>query len=338
MKEFSRNEEEKIVNMLEPYGFAGTVMKKSLINLTGAYKAGKIKIARLKMNRKPKAKAIKALRESIMKSGQQIMLLVIPATVAKAMGFEIEGFNGEVIPEEEFYMTVVIIDGQTRLLAFLEAIKVDLNCLHCDLYAYFPLNWVSLNEMLTSINLKVFGWKNSDFITGLLGNGNVEDEKKEALEYIKELESANYNYTSACEWVTFRKGIISKTPLVNAMSLSSSSLDLQHSKYAIEIIKVAREKFKGGDESALKRKAFPEFIITKWNDAGRELNDNEKEVCFKTFFNELSDEDVKKIAEPSGYKRGCGRMKEEFVIEQLEKSFNNFLSKHPYSEFKEKNK
>lgn len=106
----------------------------------------------------------------------------------------------------------------------------------------------------------------------------------------------------------------------------------------LKSLKLLERNLRGGDESALKRKAFPEFIITKWNDAGRELNDNEKEVCFKTFFNELSDEDVKKIAEPSGYKRGCGRMKEEFVIEQLEKSFNNFLSKHPYSEFKEKNK
>lgn len=330
--------EEKIVNMLEPYGLAGTTMKKSLINLTGAYKAGIIKIARLKMNRKPKPKAIKALMESIMKSGQQIMLLVIPGTLAKSMGFEIEGFNGEVIPEEELEMAVVIIDGQTRLQAYLEAIKVDLKCLKCDLYAYFPLNWVSLNEMLTSINLKAFSWKNSDFITGILGSGNVEKEKKEALKYLKELESVGYNYTSACEWVTFRKGIIPKTPLVNAMSFSSSYLDLQHYKHAIEIIKAAREKFTGKYESALKRKAFPEFIITTWNDAGRELNDTEKEVYFKTFFNEISDEDVKKIAEPIGYERGCVKKKEEFIIEQLEVSFEKFQSLHPYSEFKGKNK
>lgn len=328
--------EEKIVNMLEPFGLAGTVMGKNLINLTDAYKNGKIKIARLKMNRRPKAKAIKALRDSIMRTGQQIMLLVIPAIAAKEMGFEVEDFNGNEIPEEELIMTIVIIDGQTRLLAYLEAIKVDSKYLNCTLYAYFPLNWVSLNEMLTSINLKAFSWKNSDFITGILGNGNVEEEKKEALKYLKGLESVGYNYTSACEWVTFRRGIISKTPLVNAMNLSSSYLDLQHYNHAIEIIKAAREKFTGEYESALKRKAFPEFIITKWNEAGRELNDTEKEAFLKKFFDGLSDEDVKKIADPSGYERGKGEKKEDLIIKQLKSSFEKFQLSHPYSEFKEK--
>lgn len=328
--------EEKIVNMLEPDGLAGTVMEKSLINLTGAYKAGKIKVARLKMNRKPKAKAIKALKESIMKVGQQILLLLIPATVAKAMGFEIESFDGKDIPEDELSITVVVVDGQTRLQAYLEFLDEDPNSSMSDLFAYFPLNLVSLGEMLTSINLKVFCWKNSDFITGILGTGNVEDEKKKALKYIKELESANYNYTSACEWVTFRKGIITKTPLVNAMNFSSSSLDLQQSKYAIEIIQAARNKFTGDNESALKRKAFPEFIITQWNDAGSELIYSERVECFKKFFDGLSDEDVNNIAKPSGYTRKCGKKKEEFIIEQLEKSFKEFLTSHPYSEFKDK--
>lgn len=328
--------EEKIVNMLEPDGLAGTVMEKSLINLTGAYKAGKIKVARLKMNRKPKAKAIKALKESIMKVGQQILLLLIPATVAKAMGFEIESFDGKDIPEDELSITVVVVDGQTRLQAYLEFLDEDPNSSMSDLFAYFPLNLVSLGEMLTSINLKVFCWKNSDFITGILGTGNVEDEKKKALKYIKELESANYNYTSACEWVTFRKGIITKTPLVNAMNFSSSSLDLQQSKYAIEIIQAARNKFTGDNESALKRKAFPEFIITQWNDAGSELIYSERVECFKKFFDGLSDEDVNNIAKPSGYTRKCEKKKEEFIIEQLEKSFKEFLTSHPYSEFKDK--
>lgn len=324
--------EQEIINKLEPEGLAGTVMEKSIINLSGSYKAGKIKVARLKMNRRPKAKAIKALMESLKLFGQQIMLLVIPAKVAKAWEFDIESFTDEDIPEEELCTTVVIIDGQTRLQAYLDAIKEDPNCLNSELYAYFPLNWVSLNEMLTSINLKVFGWKNADFITGVLSKKKIEE--KDALEYVKELELAGYNYTSSCEWATLKKGIITKTPLVKAMSSSSSSLDFPYSQYAIEISKAARAKFVGDYESALKQKAFPELIITKWNDAGEELIYSEREDCLKKFFNELSDEEVKNIAEPSGYKRGCGKKKEEFIIEQLEVSFNNFLSNHPYSEFR----
>lgn len=323
-----------LVDQLESDGLAGTVMGKSIINITGAHKTGKINVARLKMNRKPKQKAVKALQESMMLSGQQIMLLVIPAKVAKNLGFEIESFDGTEIREDELSMTVVIIDGQTRMKAYLEAIKEDPNSQISNLYAYFPLNWVNMNDMLTSINLKVFTWKNSDFMTGVLSQEKMKSEDRCMLEYIKELESKGYNYTSACEWATLKKGIITKTPLVKAMSSINPSLDTLYSQNAIKISKAAREKFEGDNESALKRKAFPEFIITKWNEAGRELNYSEREDCLIRFFNELSDDEVKNIVFPCEYKRGCGRKREEFVIENLEASFNTFLSKHPYSTFK----
>lgn len=332
--EYCEKAVQDLVEKLESDGLAGTVMRKSIINITGAHKTGKINVARLKMNRKPKQKAVRALQEAMMLSGQQIMLLVIPAKVAKNLGFEIESFDETEIREDELSMTVVIIDGQTRMKAYLEAIKEDPNSQISNLYAYFPLNWVNMNDMLTSINLKVFTWKNSDFMTGVLSQEKMKSEDRGMLEYIKELESKGYNYTSACEWATLKKGIITKTPLVKAMSSINPSLDTLYSQNAIKISKAAREKFEGDNESALKRKAFPEFIIIKWNEAGRELNYSEREDCLIKFFNELSDDEVKNIVFPCEYKRGCGRKREEFVIENLEASFNTFLSKHPYSTFK----
>lgn len=154
--EYCEKAVQDLVDQLESNGLAGTVMGKSIINITGAHKTGKINVARLKMNRKPKQKAVRALQEAMMLSGQQIMLLVIPAKVAKNLGFEIESFDGTEIREDELSMTVVIIDGQTRMKAYLEAIKEDPNSQISNLYAYFPLNWVNMNDMLTSINLKVF--------------------------------------------------------------------------------------------------------------------------------------------------------------------------------------
>ena len=77
--------EKEIVNVLESDGLAGTILEKNIINLTGAINTGKIKVARLKMNRKPKAKAIKALKESMKQFGQQIMLLIIPSLLIPAI-------------------------------------------------------------------------------------------------------------------------------------------------------------------------------------------------------------------------------------------------------------
>lgn len=66
IKKLCKDAEDHIVKLLEPSRLAGTVIDKSLLNLTGAINAGKIKVARLKMNRKPKDKAIKVLKEAIL--------------------------------------------------------------------------------------------------------------------------------------------------------------------------------------------------------------------------------------------------------------------------------
>lgn len=333
-KIFCKEAEERIVEILSDCGLAGTVMGRSIINLSGGINAGKIKVARLKMNRIPKVKAINALKDSMIEVGQQTMLLVIPAVVANALRFEIESFDGDTIPEDELKITVVVIDGQTRMLAYLQANEDATGVEIPDLYAYFPLNWVSLSEMLKSINLKVFTWKNSDYMTGVLSHGKIAEDTQKELKYIQELESKGYNYTTACNWATLEKGIIRKAPLVKSMSSSNSSLKFDNAKYGIELCEVTRKKFSGDNETVLKMKTFPELVISKWHESCKELNYVQATEYLKAFFNSLSDEEVIKIANPSGYKRGCGKKKEEFVVEHFNEAFNNFHRKHPLSEFK----
>lgn len=334
IKKLCKDAEDYIVKLLEPSRLAGTVIDKSLLNLTGAINAGKIKVARLKMNRKPKDKAIKVLKEAILECGQQIMLLVIPAKVAKALEFEIEGFNGEAISEEELCTTVVVIDGQTRMKGYLEAIKDDPNSSIGDLYAYFPLNWISLSEMLKSINLKVFTWKNSDFMTGVLSNGAITNKTKIALENIQKLESEGYKYTAACEWITLNLGIIRKTPLVNAMSSRDSSLEYDKAEFGIEICKAAKKKFAGKNESAIKNKTIPELIIDKWNMACKELSQKEATKFMIDFIDKIDNGTLTELVSPSGYVRGKGKKKEEFVKKIFNESFKEYQKSHPYSEFK----
>lgn len=328
--------EAKIVNELKPDGLAGTAIGISLINLTGAYKAGKIKVARLKMNRNPKSKAIKVLKESMKQFGQHIMLLVIPAIIAKKMGFEVEDFNGNEIPEEELIMTVVIIDGQTRLQAFLYALNEDPTSSICDLYAYFALQWIPLDEMLKLINLKVFSWRNSDFITGVLSNTTITDKTKEALMFIQKLEADGYNYTAACELVTMSKGIIRKAPLVKAMSSKESSLEFNMSEFGIQICKAVQKKFAGKNESAIKSKTIPELIIDKWNIVCVELGQKEAVKYMTDFIGGINNKTLNELVSPSGYVRGKSKKKEEFIRKTFNKAFKEFQTSHPYSEFKGK--
>lgn len=334
-KEFCEKETKQIIDLLSPKQFAHFLSKGLyLIELYGAEEIGKIIVARLAMNRKPKNKSVNALAETIRDVGVQIMPLVIPATVAKHFGYEIEDFDGNPIPEDKLGITIVIIDGQTRYLAIQKLRKEQPDLVLSNVYAYFPLHWTSLTKMLQAINLKVFTWTNSDFISGLRGIG-LKPEVEKALAYIQSLEQRGYNFTAACEWGTLVKGIIRKTLLVKAMNKPDTDLEYENSEYAMDIHQEARKVFSGKNEDALKNKTIPERIITKWNAICEDLSKKEATAYIKAFLKSLTSDEITEMVSPTDYKRGEGKKKEAFVKEQFEKSFQTFVEAHPYEAFRE---
>lgn len=198
-----------------------------------------------------------------------------------------------------------------------------------QLYAYFPLHWIALDTMLQAINLKVFTWMNSDFMTGVLGNTSIDKDTKSALEYIQMLESRGYNYTSACEWVTLTKGIVRKTPLVKAMSEANPNLSYLYSESGMAIHKAALEKFSGANENALKNKTIPELVIEKWCTACKEMSQKDATKYIISFIEGIGNDDLREMVSPSEYKRGCGKKKEVFVKEQFERSYQTFQETNP---------
>ena len=334
-KEFCEKETKQIIDLLSPKQFAHFLSKGLyLIELYGAEEIGKIIVARLAMNRKPKNKSVNALAETIRDVGVQIMPLVIPATVAKHFGYEIEDFDGNPIPEDKLGITIVIIDGQTRYLAIRKLRKEQPDLVLSNVYAYFPLHWTSLTKMLQAINLKVFTWTNSDFISGLRGIG-LKPEVEKALAYIQSLEQRGYNFTAACEWGTLVKGIIRKTLLVKAMNKPDTDLEYENSEYAMDIHQEARKVFSGKNEDALKNKTIPERIITKWNAICEDLSKKEATAYIKAFLKSLTSDEITEMVSPTDYKRGEGKKKEAFVKEQFEESFQTFVEAHPYEAFRE---
>jgi hypothetical protein len=334
-KEFCEKETKQILELLSPKQFAALLLETvTVIDLFGAEQAGEIVVGRLVMNRKPKNKSVNALTGTIRDVGMLIMLLVIPATVAKHFGYEIEDFEGKPIPEDKLRITIVIIDGQTRYLAIRKLRKEHPELVLSNVYAYFPLHWTSLTKMLQAINLKVFTWTNSDFISGLRGTG-LKPEVEKALAYIQSLEQRGYNFTAACEWGTLVKGIIRKTLLVKAMNKPDTDLEYENSEYAMDIHQEARKVFSGKNEDALKNKTIPERIITKWNAICEDLSKKEATAYIKAFLKSLTSDEITEMVSPTDYKRGEGKKKEAFVKEQFEESFQTFVEAHPYEAFRE---
>lgn len=333
--EFCKKETKQIMDLLSPKQFAWLIVGAcNFIDLLGAEEAGEIIIARLDMNRKPKGKAIESMKGTILEVGAQIMCLVIPATVAVRFGYKVTDFEGNPIPNDKLCRTIVIIDGQTRYSAILKIKRENPDKEAPRLYAYFPLYWVKLDKMLQAINLKVFTWSNSDFMTGVLSNTGISEATKTALMYIQDLEAKGYNYTAACELITFKKGIIRKGPLVKAMSENASQLDFSLSEFGIEIHRVAVAKFAEKNEDALKNKTIPELIIDKWEKSCKELSQREATLYIKSFLNGLKNDELAEMVSPVEYKRGCGKKKEVFVKKQFEKSFQAFQNANPYINFK----
>ncbi|MBM6674928.1 hypothetical protein [Marseilla massiliensis] len=329
-------QEVKKICELSPKLFARVLTGLYLLDLLGAEQADEIIAGRLVMNRWPKPKAVNSMAVSIMEDGMQIMLLVIPGTVAVQMGYAVEDFEGNQIPEEQLARTVVIVDGQTRYMAIRKIMKEHPDKAPANVFAYFPTNWTDLTKMLQAINLKVFTWKNSDFITGVIGLDNIDEDVKVALKYVKTLEESGYNYTAACEFVTLHKGIIKKPGLVKAMSGTTDKLKFDDAKYGIEIHKAAQGKFAAKNEDVLMNKAVPEFVIDKWNGVCNDLIKKEAKAYMVAFFNSLSGDEIKEIVSPSGYKRGCGKSKAAFVTDLFNDAFDKFAANHPLEEFKGK--
>lgn len=330
------DQEVKKFSKLPPKKFAFAFTGLYLLKLFDAEQAGEIIVGRLVMNRWPKPKAVNSMAVSIMEDGMQIMLLVIPGTVAVQMGYAVEDFEGNRIPEEQLSRTVVIVDGQTRYMAIKKIMKEHPDKAPANVFAYFPTNWTDLTKMLQAINLKVFTWKNSDYITGVIGLDNIDKEVKAALKYVQALERLGYNYTAACELVTLHKGIIKKPGLVKAMSGTTDKLKFDDAKYGIEIHKAAQGKFAAKNEDVLMNKAVPEFVIDKWNGVCNDLSKKEATAYMIAFFNSMSGDEIKEIVSPSGYKRGCGKPKASFVTDLFNDAFDKFLANHPLDEFKNK--
>lgn len=329
-------QEVKKFGELSPKLFARVLTGLYLLDLLGAEQAGEIIAGRFVMNRWPKPKAVNSMAISIMEDGMQIMLLVIPGTVAVQMGYAVEDFEGNRIPEEQLARAVVIVDGQTRYMAIKKIMKEHPDKAPANAFAYFPTNWTDLTRMLQAINLKVFTWKNSDYITGVIGLDSIDKKTKAALKYVQALERLGYNYTAACEFTTLHKGIIKKPGLVKAMSGTTEKLKFDDAKYGIEIHKAAQGKFAAKNENVLMNKAVPEFVIDKWNDLCNNLNKKEATCCMVAFFNSLSGDEIKEIVSPSGYKRGCGKSKASFVTDLFNDAFDKFTANHPLDEFKER--
>ena len=118
------------------------------------------------------------------------------------------------------------------------------------------------------------------------------------------------------------------------MDSTTPMLVFDYAEFGMDIHKNAEKKFTGNNVAILKNKMLIELIIGGWEKICKELSQKEATACIIAFLKNLSDDEVVELTNPSKYKRGCGKKKEDLVKVQFDKSFKQFLKAHPYSEFK----
>lgn len=84
----------------------------TILDFNGIINVGKIKIGRLVMNRWPKQKSVNSMALSIMADGIQVMLLVIPGTVAVMMGYDVEDSTAIPYQKNNLYRRSLLLMGR----------------------------------------------------------------------------------------------------------------------------------------------------------------------------------------------------------------------------------
>ena len=278
-------------------------MDKKIFSLTELKEQGK-KIGRLSLNRRLNPSIVKAKKKSIKENGLLMPAVIVDAKDVKDL--EVVDFEtGEKVDSDNY---VVLLDANHRYAAYLELKKKDKY--DGEFYFIYPLNSsISIQKLLSEINIASNPWKGTDYINGVLMNGNPSNLMKK----MGELANDGYSLSAASKWLTFRE--IKKETLVSLMKgkkvdIAVNDTDIDN---RMKLLKATRAKL--GDKLT-KGKAVIDWIISKYNSTSA---DNIPSFIDNMIgkINSLADEDCKKIQNFKG---------ERGIISKQDK-INEFLTK-----------
>ena len=280
-------------------------MDKKIYSLTELKEQGK-KIGRLSLNRRLNPSIVKAKKKSIKENGLLMPAVIVDAKDVKDL--EVVDFEtGDKVDGDNY---VVLLDANHRYAAYLKLKKEDKY--DGEFYFIYPLNQpVSIQKLLSEINIASNPWKGADYINGVLMNGNQTNLMKK----MGELAGKGYSLSAASKWLTFSE--IKKEKLVSLMKgekvdIAANDTDIDN---RMKLLKTTEAKF--GDKLT-KGKAVIDWIISKYNSN----SDKDRPTFIDEMIgkiNSLTDEDCKEIKSFKG-ERGIKSKQDkinEFLTEKL---------------------
>lgn len=278
-------------------------MNNKIYSLTELTEQGK-KIGRLSLNRWLNPSIIKAKMKSIKENGLLMPAVIVDAKDVKDL--EIVDFEtGEKVDDVDNY--VVLLDANHRYEAYSELKKKDKY--DGEFYFIYPLNKpVSIQKLLSEINIATNPWKGVDYINGVLMTGCDSKLMKE----MGKLANDGYSLSAASKWLTFSE--IKKEKLVSLMkgknvNIAANDVDIDN---RMKLLKTTKAKL--GDKLT-KGKAVIDWIISRYIG----INDVDKASFIDNMISEinsLTDDDCKKLQSFKG-ERG---------IQSKQDKINEFLT------------
>lgn len=269
------------------------------------------KIGRLSLNRRLNPSIIKAKMKSIKENGLLMPAVIVDAKDVKDLDV-VDFETGEKVNGDNY---VVLLDANHRYAAYLELKKKDK--FDGEFYFIYPLNpFISIQKLLSEINIASNPWKGADYINGVLMNGNQSNLMKK----MGELVDDGYSLSAASKWLTFSE--IKKEKLVAIMkgktdAIVANDTDINN---RMKLLNITRNKL--GDNLA-KGKAVIDWIINKYNST----SDSNRPTFIDDMIhkiNSLTDEDCKEIQSFKG-ERGIKSKQDkinEFLTEKLGQKVN----------------
>lgn len=239
--------------------------KKGLIITLAMLRAEGKKIAFIDGNRIPKDKNILNKRKSLSEHGQLVPAIIMNASVLNGTGLGlVDAVTLKPISNDELENYVVILDGQHRFIAWCKNEEEGVEN-KGEFFLMYPLNSDSTpQEVLSEANIVTEMWNGGDYGRGaLLLN---KDEDLPLLVAISELTALDFPLSTACKWLTFKDGVITKELLAKAMTgdIDKKLKNTANLKRGKQLLEAAKKAF---SLAFLFKRYLIGFLVDKYENA-----------------------------------------------------------------------
>ena len=258
----------------------------------------------VKGNRPTNAKTVKAKEKSIKEYGQLSPITVVKGEDVYLMDGHLVDLDGNDIPDEQTENYYAVLDGQHRLVAYMNlGLNLD------DLVICEPLNVeMSIAALIAEMNICTTSWKGTDYMAAPAMTLGVENK---VFEFAMHLRSKGCPLATISLWCTGANSLKPKdlVACVKSKELPKAFVDAGWYERSVKWYEAAQGKF---PDAFLAKKYLITHLIKKFSHAANPVHfSRQMEENLKN----LTPEQVKEIMNP---KTDEGQTREQATFDLLD--------------------